>query len=53
MFNLPGSPGVVNQHGQHDDVLAPTPGNHFKEILAGITISQKRIDMDKWHQVLG
>ena len=53
MFNLPGSPGVGNRHGQHDTVLAPAPGNHFKEILAGITSSQKRIDMEKWHQVLG
>ena len=53
MFNLPGSPGVGHRHGQYDAVLAPTPGNNFKEILAGITSSQKRIGLDKCHQVLG
>ena len=26
MVNMPGSPGVGHQHGQHDDVLTPTPG---------------------------
>ena len=33
--------------------LPPRQENRFKEILAGIPCSQKRIGMDKWYRVLG
>ena len=33
--------------------LPPHQENYFKEILAEITTSQKRIGIDKWHWVLG
>ena len=33
--------------------LPPHQENRFYEILTGITCSQKRIIVDKWHQVLG
>ena len=34
-------------------LLPPHHKNRSKEILAVILLSQKRIVMDKWHQLLG
>ena len=45
--------GVGHIHVHHEPVLALHKEAQFKEILFSVTLTKNRIEINKWHQILG